>query len=51
LENKLTGLINDGFNYLISGDTLYISTSGCLSKYQGKEFQLNVGLDFNISCN
>ena len=51
LENKLTDLINDGFNYLISGDTLYISTSGCLPKYRGKEFKLNVGLDFNLSCN
>jgi hypothetical protein len=51
LETYLPKLINDGFNYLISGDTLYISTSGCLPKYTNKEFELNVGLNFSITCN
>jgi hypothetical protein len=50
LNNYLPQLINNGFNYSINGDTLYISNSGCDAKYTNKPVQLNVGLDFTINC-
>lgn len=50
LETYLDELINDGFNYYFNGNTLYVSNSGCEATNQNKLFQLNVGLDFSISC-
>ena len=50
-NSKMAKLIDDGFNYSINGDTLYISNSSCDAMYVNKPIQLNVGLDFTINCN
>jgi hypothetical protein len=51
LDTYLPSLINNGINYSFSGNTLYVSNSGCESTLANKQFELNVGLNFSISCN
>jgi hypothetical protein len=49
--NNLSKLLNYGLDYLVDGDTIYISNSGCDEKFKNKYFKINVGLEFEISCN
>lgn len=50
INNYLPNLLNYGMDYLVSGNTLYVSNSGCEPYFTNKQIQLNVGLNLTISC-
>ena len=49
--NNMDILLNYGLEYSVNGDTIYISNSGCDDKFNNKQVELNVALDFELSCN
>jgi hypothetical protein len=50
VQTYVTNLTDADLTYFLSGNTLYVSNSGCEPKFINKQIQLNVGLNFTISC-
>jgi len=50
VQTYVTNLTDADLTYFLSGNTLYVSNSGCEPKFTNKQIQLNVGLNFTISC-
>lgn len=46
----LPSLSDQYLTYFLSGDYLYVSNAGCEPLFIDKKLQLNVGLDFKLSC-
>jgi hypothetical protein len=51
LSLYLQDLVYFGYGYILEDDVLTVYNLGCEPFNTDKQFQLNVGLDFNISCN
>lgn len=50
LNNNLSELFNDGYNYYFINDMLYISNLGCVLDIKEKNLELNVGINIQINC-
>jgi len=50
LESQLDELLNYGLNYVILDNNLYVSNLTCSNFVLGKTLDLNVGINFDISC-
>jgi len=50
LESQLDELLNYGLNYVILDNNLSVTNLTCDNFVLGNEFELNVGINFNISC-
>lgn len=43
-------LLNEGLGFVISDETFTVTNLGCDPDFKDKEFQLNTGISFSISC-
>jgi len=50
VDSSMTNIYEQGFDYDIEEDVLILTSIGCTPKNRNKQVQLNVGLDFSISC-
>jgi hypothetical protein len=50
LQNYLPTLSDQYLVYFLNGDYLYVSNAGCEPMFANKKLQLNVGMDFKLSC-
>jgi hypothetical protein len=50
LNSQLDELLNYGLNYLILDNNLSVTNLTCNNFVLGNEFELNVGINFDISC-